>query len=492
MTGASATGSATGSAGRSATWSAQVRAWESADRPALVVGHDTWSWPELIDRAGGAAGLLRSARLPLDVPVPALIHHPGIGLALTLGGAAARRPLAPLGPRLTAVELAACVARLDAPVLLCAPEYFELAEEVARICGCSVLPVATLPSGVLPPSSDDGAVVTVLHTSGTSGLPKAVPFTEARLAARVRVFSSMSDLGPGDTYLTASGFHHIAGGGNLAVGLALGATVASFDRFTTSAWTDLRPAAITHALVVPSMIHSLIADGELGAHPGLRQLFYGGGPIRLETLQAAMELLPGVEMVQMFGQTEGSPVAVLSGRDHERARTGRADLLVSAGRAAPGVELRVDQPAEDGVGEVWGRGAHFAIVDEAGWRRTGDLGRLDEEGYLFLVGRAGDTINRGGENVRPAEVESVLRSFAEIEDVAVVGLPDERLGEVVGAFVLSSDPGTLPDWNDLRARARSELAGFKVPTVWQAVEELPRNAAGKILRRVLRESWVGR
>jgi acyl-CoA synthetase (AMP-forming)/AMP-acid ligase II len=198
-----------------------------------------------------------------------------------------------------------------------------------------------------------------------------------------------------------------------------------------------------------------------------------------------MANLPATELVQLFGQTEGSPITVLDGDDHRRARTDRPDLLYCAGRAGLGVELRVEAAGVDGVGEVWGRAAHFAVVDEAGWRHTGDLGRIDDEGYLFLAGRAGDTINRGGENVRPAEVEGVLATFPEIDDVAVVGLPDERLGEVVAAFVVAA-PGHQLDWDELRVRARQELAGYKVPAVWSAVAELPRNAAGKVLRRVLR------
>ena len=126
----------------------------------------------------------------------------------------------------------------------------------------------------------------------------------------------------------------------------------------------------------------------------------------------------------------------------------------------------------------------MSLVDEDGWVHTGDLGQLDEDGYLFLVGRAGDTINRGGENVRPLEVEQVLRTHPAVADVAVAGLPDRRMGETVAAFVVLAD-GAEADWDALRAHARATLAGFKVPESWHAVPELPRNAGGKVLRRVL-------
>jgi acyl-CoA synthetase (AMP-forming)/AMP-acid ligase II len=472
-----------------ATWSGLVRAQARDSDLAVVTPEDGWTWSRLLASAGGAARFLIESGLPEGRPVPALTGHPGEALALTLGGAACRRPLAPLGPRLTATELAACVQRLGAAAIVSAPRHLSLAADVARLCGCRVAAVEALPGGPLPGAPGPDDVALVLHTSGTSGLPKAVPLTERCMAARARLLAGMTRLGRGDTYLTASGFHHIAGGGNLATGLALGAAVASFDQFSTAAWLALRRVRITHAILVPAMIHTLLADGALSAHPDLRQLIYGGGPIHPQTLLDTIDALPGADLVQLFGQTEGSPISVVTAADHRRIRAGRPDLLASAGRAVPGVELVIDRPDADGVGEVWCRAGHMSVVDDENWRHTGDLGRLDAEGYLFLAGRAGDTINRGGENVRPLEVEDVLRAHPEVADVAVVGIPDRRLGEVVAAFVVAAEPAREPDWEQLRAHARSRLAGFKVPAVWRLVDELPRNPTGKLLRRVLRDQW---
>jgi acyl-CoA synthetase (AMP-forming)/AMP-acid ligase II len=196
------------------------------------------------------------------------------------------------------------------------------------------------------------------------------------------------------------------------------------------------------------------------------------------------DVMPDVDLVELFGQTEGSPLTVLSTDDHHTALKGRGELLSSVGRAASGVELHIHQPDRDGVGEVWARCGHSFLVDADGWQHTGDLGRL-VDGYLYLAGRLGDRIIRGGENVFPIEVERVLEGHPEIAEAAVVGIPDQRLGETIRAYIVAEDPGSPPDIDALHAYCRQALAGFKVPAEWTFTLTLPRNAAGKILRREL-------
>jgi acyl-CoA synthetase (AMP-forming)/AMP-acid ligase II len=159
--------------------------------------------------------------------------------------------------------------------------------------------------------------------------------------------------------------------------------------------------------------------------------------------------------------------------------------LASVGRPVDGLDLRIDRPDRHGVGEVWARAPHLFVADDDGWLHTGDVGRVDDEGYLYLVGRRGDTIIRGGENVHPLEIERVLESHVAVREAAVVGVPDRRWGEVVHAFVVPVDAAAPPAPDDLRTFARSRLAGFKVPVGWTVVAELPRNASGKLLRRAL-------
>jgi acyl-CoA synthetase (AMP-forming)/AMP-acid ligase II len=468
-------------------WSQLVRAHADA-RPgdrAFVTAEEEWTLGELVERSGGAAQLLGSLGLPPGTPVPGLVEHVGTAIALVLAGSATGRPYAPLGARMTAAELAAVVQRLDAPVLLTESAHGDLAGEVAALAGdVRVVVVDALGRAEPPPVPASDGVAGILHTSGTTGLPKAVPLTEQRLAARCRSLDGVTTFGPGDTYLAAAAFHHIAGIGNVVFALGLGGAVAAFPRFSVEAWKALAPRTITHTLIVPSMVEMLLDAGALDAHEHLRLLIYGASPIAADTLSAALDALPHTRFLQLFGQTEGTPLTALLPEDHDRARSSRPELLNSAGRAAPHVELRLHEPDGDGVGEVWARGPHLNLPDADGWVHTGDLGRIDDEGYVYLVGRAGDTINRGGENVRPIEVEEVLRRHPSVADVAVAGVPDKRLGERVAAFVVLAEGASL-DTDALRAHARATLAGFKVPEVWHALDELPRNAGGKVLRRVL-------
>ena len=221
--------------------------------------------------------------------------------------------------------------------------------------------------------------------------------------------------------------------------------------------------------------------------PQLRSVQYGAAPIHPETLRTMLEALPGVEVWQFFGQTEGSPICALSPGDHRAALAGRPELLRSVGRAAPEVELRrrsVSMPTASARSVPAGHTSSCPSDD--GWVRTGDLGRIDEDGYVFLVGRKGDTINRGGENVRPLEVETVLRSHPAVLDVAVdrsARPPARRGGRGLRRRVGRRAP---PDPDELMAFARESLAGFKVPRRWTFVTDLPRNSQGKVLRRVLR------
>jgi acyl-CoA synthetase (AMP-forming)/AMP-acid ligase II len=193
-------------------------------------------------------------------------------------------------------------------------------------------------------------------------------------------------------------------------------------------------------------------------------------------------------LVQIFGQTEASPITYLSHEDHIRAAGSRPDLLLSVGRAAQGVSLRIEVPDAEGIGEVVVRAEHLFQVDADGWRRTGDLGRISDEGYLSLHGRVNDRIIRGGENIYPAEIELVLLEHPGVREVAVVGVPDRRWGEIVKAVVVPASPGSVPDADELRALVAGRLSHFKVPAVVAVVDELPRNPAGKILRRELRSA----
>ena len=470
------------------TWSSLLRGRAGSHTPAVIADEEVWSGDQLMRRAAGAADWLDDVSVPAQRPVACLLSTSASAFALIIAGASTQRPMAPLGPKLTLDELSACITGLDSPVLVAEPEYADMASAVAaranrRLELLPVLPASARPLDLDPPSS---AVAAILHTSGTTGLPKSVPYQQGRLAARVAVNASLVRLGPDCVYASSSPLHHIGGLGMLFVALGAGATLLTFGGFSIENWLGLGRRGVTHALLVPTTIDILLEHDALRL-PSLRTLQYGASPIHPDTLDAAIAALPGVRFINIFGQTEGSPITCLTAEDHLLAARGRPELLRSVGRAAPGVEVCIERVGSDGIGEVAARAAHLFAPDPDGWLRTGDLGRLDPDGYLYLSGRRGDKIVRGGENIYPVEVEDVLATHPDVREVAVIGIPDRRWGEIVKAFVVPQDPDISLAIDDLRAFARARLAGFKVPVEWQFVDALPRNHAGKVLRRALQQ-----
>jgi long-chain acyl-CoA synthetase len=237
-------------------------------------------------------------------------------------------------------------------------------------------------------------------------------------------------------------------------------------------------------------------------YSALRTITYGAAPITTTALRAAIRTF-GCPMIGLYGLTESTGGVVhLDGDDHEREHRLRA-----AGRPYPWVELRIVDPRTGGdvaagaVGEVWLRAPNVmagyfnrpaetaAAITPDGWLRTGDGGRLDEEGYLFLTDRVKDMIVSGGENVYPVEVEEVLAQHPDVSEVAVIGIPDERWGEAVKALVVPRDD-RRPAPDALVAFARERLAGYKLPRSIDFVTDLPRTATGKVLKRELRDRYA--
>ncbi|MEV5561040.1 fatty acid--CoA ligase family protein [Nonomuraea wenchangensis] len=478
------------SAGR--TWTARVLAQLSvnSDEPVVVSMRDgsveTWSRGEFLQMISGAVEFLTQSGTAEGDPVPALLATEPASVALLIAGSIARRPLAPLGPRMTPRELTACLRELPGKVLLSEPQWLALAEAAAAGTGKRVVvvegPQLSAREPALSVSTDDTALF--MHTSGTTGQPKQVRVRQAPLLVRTEVQGRVIGLRPGDRFVTAGLFHHVAGLGNIAVALANGAVLTMFPAFSVEAWRGLAAVEPTHAIMVPSIIEMLLAADAMRL-PSLRVIAYGASPIHPDTMRRVQEVVPTADFVNLFGQTEGSPITVLDATDHRRARTDRPDLLLSVGRPAPGVELSIHEPDDHGVGEIWARMPHSFVHDEDGWQHTGDIGRIDAEGYVYLAGRKGDKIIRGGENVFPVEVEQVLETHPAVREAAVVGKPDRRLGETVKAYVVPMNTPDELDLEDLRHYARERLAGFKVPAEWEVLDVLPRNPSGKLLRRDL-------
>jgi len=443
----------------------------------------------LLDRAAGVVAQFDEWSIEPGTIVPSLLTTNPDAQALLLGGALSRRPIAPIGPKLTVANIAFCVQNVGGAALLTEPEWEETARAAAAVAGVPVHVIDSLPAGgdlsALPPLGEE-ELVACLHTSGTTGLPKAVPMTNRQVGARTALLEAACGYDDTSVVAAASGFHHIAGLGVVLVAMGCGSTVVDLPRFTLAHWEQLRPLRPTHVALVSTFIEMLVAEGTFNIE-SLRCITYGASPIRVSTLRKVLGERPDISFIQWYGQTEGSPISWLSPDDHRRALIDGNDwLFETAGRAVPGVEIVIHEPDANSVGEIWARGAHLAIVDEDGWRHTGDLGSLDAEGYLRLAGRTGDMIIRGGENVYPAEVEGVLASHPKVANALVVGVPDPVLGERIKALIEPLEPTDPPEVEELRLFARERLAGFKVPVEWEFLRSFERNSTGKILRRAYR------
>lgn len=469
------------------TWNELVvRHWHGSPRLAVVAPDVAWTGDDLLRRAGGVAEWLAACGFDRGRAVPALVDETPTAVALATGATLSGRVLAPLGTKLAPNELAVAAKGVGDAGLVTTPDLVDLASEVAGLAGLRLHVLEEPPPlGPVPALScapDD--VAFIVHTSGTTGAPKAVPVRHRPLVARIDLYRDVLRIGPGDRYCSASPFHHTAGVSMVYTVLGLGAAVIPQPWFSVERWREAGRLGVTHALLVPTMIDLLLAEGALAsAHP--RVLQYGAAPIDVRTLAEALAALPGTDFLQIFGQTEVSPITALTAQDHLLGLGARPEILATVGRAPDGVELRVEDPDDDGIGEITVKAAHAFSTDPDGWRRTGDLGRVDADGYVSVHSRVHDRIVRGGENIYPVEVERALASHAGVRDVAVVGVPDRRWGEIVKAVVVAVDPAAPPDVADLQAHARARLAHFKVPAVVEFTSDLPRNANGKVIRRHL-------
>jgi long-chain acyl-CoA synthetase len=345
-----------------------------------------------------------------------------------------------------------------------------------------------------------GDPAVLLYTSGTSGIAKGAELTHAGLRANAAFLGRhVLALAPDDVVLGSTPLSHVLGqSGVMNAAIACGACVALMPRFDPEATLEaIERDGARVFLGVPTMCKALLQAAEqLTSAPQLRVAHVGGAPLPPETLRAFAARF-GCEVLEGYGMTE-----VGTASSH---RLGREVRPGSVGPAADGIELRIVGPdgrdlAAGEVGEVLVRGpwlmrgywrnpeATRETIDPDGWLATGDVGYLDADGYLFLVDRKKDVILRGGYSVYPREIEDVLHGHPTVQEVAVVGIPDEALGEEVVALVVPA-PGQICDPNELREFARARVAAYKYPRLVVVTDRLPRGPTGKLLKREIdRES----
>ncbi len=442
----------------------------------------------------------------------ALIDLNSAAVPLTLFGAAvAGSPFVPINYRLTDEQLRGLVERI-APAVVVVGE--GVAERLGDLDGIELLPRADLLAIAADDSSDadvpdvdmdPDTVAVLLFTSGTTGDPKAAVLRHLHLGSYVVTTVELGGADPDEAALVSVPPYHIAGISASLSSLYGGRRVVYLESFEPEEWVRLaRTEAITHAMVVPTMLNRILdvveADGQ--GLPSLRTLSYGGGPMPLPVIERAMTLLPDTDFVNAYGLTETSSTVALLGPDDHRAAFSSEDPAVrarlgSVGRPLPTLEVSVRDPLgvevpAGTVGELWVRGEQVSgEYRGAGgpapgeWFHTRDSVHLDDEGYLFVHGRLDDVIVRGGENLSPGEIESVLLQHEAVDEAAVVGIPDTEWGERVVAAVVPV-PGRAVDEEELREHVRQRLRSTRTPERIAVLEALPYNETGKLLRRTLR------
>ncbi|MFT3853194.1 MAG: long-chain-fatty-acid--CoA ligase [Ilumatobacteraceae bacterium] len=363
------------------------------------------------------------------------------------------------------------------------------------------------PELVETPEEDD--VVILMYTGGTTGLPKGVVIDQRAATVNAYKIASGWPFSNDEVYLHQTPMFHAASFGGVLTVPAVAGLTTFVPMFEPSGVLDtIERCGVTTSVMVPTMIQMMLDHPSFRPErlASLRTLTYGASPMPGPLLDRLRETVPGLDLYQGYGMTESCGVLTcLRPADH---RSG-GDVLRSAGRPLLGTTISIQD--DDGnvlpvgeVGEVcarsdnfmreyWNRPVETADAFAGDWYHSGDAGRLDENGYLFLVDRVKDMIVTGGENVYSSEVENALASHPAVAQVAVIGIPSEQWGEAVHAIVVLN-PGETATEDDLKAWSRERIAGFKVPkSVEFRTEPLPLSGALKVLKRELRAPyWEGR
>ena len=489
---------------------------------ATIDGERTRTWSEFAVRVARLAGALRELGVAPGDRVAMLAWNSDRFLEYYFAVPWAGAIIVPLNPRWSIPELEFAVRDAGVKVLFVDAAFQASAEHLRTQLGVTLISTsdASPPAGWLPfeslvdagPSiadaaSDPNAPYAMFYTGGTTGRSKAVLLSSANLHANAMVVLHGFSMDATTTYLHAPTLSHLADGTYaFAVTIAAG-THAVVPTFEPGAF--LRACErhrVTHLMLLPTLLKMVLdhPDFDRTDLSAARMLIYGATPIADAVLRDAMRRLPQLRFVQAYGQTELSPIAtILEPRFHVLDGP-NADNRRSCGRAVPGVCVEVvdadgnEQPRGT-IGEVrargpnvmlgyWNRPQETATAIRDGWVWTGDLGYMDADGFLYVVDRVKDMIKTGGENVFSVEVEDALMRHPAVAACAVFAVPDDKWGEAVHAVVVPAQGASL-DAHELTRHCRGLMAPYKVPKQIEIRSSLPLSAAGKVLKRELRDPY---
>jgi acyl-CoA synthetase (AMP-forming)/AMP-acid ligase II len=418
----------------------------------------------------------------------------------------------PLNTRLSLPELRFALADCGASLLVADAPFEAQAAALADAAGAASCDQIAAEARRLAPLDDarpgGDALAAILYTGGTTGRAKGVMLSHANFWTAAMARGAELNSPPDSVSLLVAPLFHVAGLGRLVGQSIVGGTCVTMPQFRADAvLAAIARHGISDIVVVPTMLQALLdAPGFDAARlQCLHRIAFGAAPMPPDLLDRALAAWPQAEFFQAYGLTETAGAVSINLPANHRGAAGARGLVRSVGRAGLGAEIRVvDESGRElprgEVGEIVVRGPMVtrgywklpevtARAFRDGWFRTGDGGRMDAQGHLFIVDRLKDMIITGGENVYSAEVEAALRSHAAVADAAVIGVPDARWGEAVHAVVVlrqdaDADPATVGEL--LQAWCRQRLAGYKCPRSFSLTDALPLSAAGKVLKTVLR------
>jgi len=484
------------------------------DREALVCGDTRLTYRQFAQRLRQLHGALADLGTETGDRVAVVSFNSIPFVELYCGTSASGRVQVPLNFRWAEPELAYALEDSGARLLFCDRDPGELAQLVDRVVRIDLGEYDELlaASEEIPfdeQAVDENDLAGLFYTGGTTGASKGVMLTHRNLITNATIMQHVQPMNGDDRYLVMAPMFHAAGSVSVLQSIYLGATQVILPVFTPGEMLDLvEREHITLTLGVPTMVAATVEEQLVRPRDlsSFRLYAHGGSPIALEVVRRGTTAFPGVDFLHLYGATETSPIITGLADEVELLDSERAK---SAGQAVMGCEVVIRDITGDPLppgdpGEVTIRGANVmagywnkpeqteaALRD--GWYWSGDVGRLDDEGYLFLLDRSKDMIISGGENVYCTEVEDALYTHPSVLEATVFGIPSELWGEAVHAVVVVRDGAQAVDETELIAHCRDRIAGYKVPrSVEFRSEELPKSGPGKVLKRELREPfWAG-
>ena len=469
------------------------------------------TWNEVAERAGGVAAHLLDLGIGKGDRLATWMLNSHEYLELYFATAIAGIVIVPLNTRWHLDDVAFALADSSAVALVVDDKFVASVEKLPAVRTVIHSGTSSCPAGIIPYSASgtrhcfaephEEDLAGLFYTSGTVGGPKGVMLTHRNLWANAlhTLLTVGTDL---EVWLHSAPMFHLADLGVLYALTCMGGAQAYLPSFDAGSFMQaVEKYRVTHTVLVPTMLLMLLNHPDFGKYDlsSLQRLAYGASPMPVPLMEEAMRRMPNVQFRQGYGMTETSPLLTfLEHEDH----FGLA--VTSAGKPVLGVELRVvdefdrDVPVGES-GEIIARGANVmkgywnqpkmtAEVLRDGWMHTGDIGRFDENGFVYVLDRKKDMIKPGAENVYCPEVESTIASHPAVLETAVIGVPDPKWGETIRAVVALRSGTTLGE-AELIEWCRDRMTHFKCPTSVVFVDVLPKSGTGKVQKNVLRERY---